>query len=93
MVTVGGINQLGGDSQAVFGFADTAFQDKFDIEPLADNTNIFLLIFIGKRRGSGRHPQPFHLGQIVDDFFGQAITEIALIPVGTHILECQHGYG
>jgi hypothetical protein len=58
-----------------------------------DITDIFRFVFIGKSGSTGGDSDVAHLGQVVDDFLGNTVTEMFLVLFRAQIFECEHGYG
>ena len=88
-----GVDQLGGDAQAVAGAADAAFQHVPHFQRVGDRGDAQgLLLAELERRGARRHRQAVHADQHVEDFFTDAVGEPGLVAVGRQVGERQYRY-
>ncbi|MEO6263421.1 MAG: hypothetical protein ABIO58_00335 [Luteimonas sp.] len=87
------VDQLRGDAHALAGAAHAAFQHGADAKLAGDIRNAdFLALEIERRRARG-HLQLRQLAQQVEDFLGDAVTEVFVLRVAAHVDERQHGDG
>jgi hypothetical protein len=79
VVAVGGIDEPGGDAHLVAGLAHAAFEQRSDVELLADAPHILVLSFEGEGRRARGDVQPRHLGEQVEQLLGEAVGEVLLV--------------
>ena len=87
------LDQLGGDAHSISGLSDAAFQDKPYPQVLAHLAQIHLLALVRERGGAGDHQQAGQLGKVGDDVLADAVAEIILLRVPTHVVKSQHRDG
>jgi hypothetical protein len=88
--TVGGLDQLGGDPQAVSRALDTSFEHGGDAEFPPDAADILGRVAERERGRPGRHVEAFHVGEGIDQRLGHAIAEIGVGALGAQVDEGQH---
>ena len=95
MKTVLDVDQLSRDTDPVALVipAHTSFQDGGDIQLAADQTQVVVLAFESKRRSAPGNPQFLDLGKHIEQFLCQAIREILVTAIFTHIHKRQNGDG
>jgi hypothetical protein len=72
---------------------DAPFQHGVHAEHFSYPTDVFVLSLERECRRAGDHLEAGHLRQRVDDFFGQAVAEILVIGIATHVDEREHRNG
>lgn len=93
MEVVRGVDQLGGDAKTITGLADAALQHGGDTERLPDLARANRLSPKSKRGRARGDVQIPDLGQPVEDFLCDAVTQISLVVGLAHILEGEYGDG
>ena len=86
-----GLDQLGGDAQAIASLAHAAFQDIAHAEFASHLPDVDGLALVDEARIAGDDEQPFDARQPGDDVLDHAVGEIFLLRVAAHVLERQHG--
>src|SRR4029077_10613548 len=87
------INELTGNAQAITRLAHTALHHVSHAEVTSDLPNVRRLTLVSKTRIARDHEQGLEARQAGDDVLDEAIDEILLLGVATHVLERQHGDG
>ena len=87
------IDQLHGDPHRVAGPAHRAFQYVRHVQGAGDVGDRHVLALERERGGTRRHLQLRNLRQQVQQVLGDAVGEIVLVLVGTHVDEGQHRNG
>ena len=90
-IAVRHVAQLRGNAQTVALALDAAFQHRGHVKQFADLPDVFVPAFESKGRGARRHAQFRHSGQCIEDVLGNAIAQILVLLVSTHIDKRQHG--
>ena len=93
VVAAFGVDELGGDSDAIARLAHAAFQDITNAEVGRHLAHIGRLALVGEGGVARDDEQTGHRGQQRDDVLGHAVGEILLFGVAAHIVERQHGDG
>ena len=93
VVAVLGLDQLGGDANAVAGLAHRAFQHVADAQFPCNLRHVQVLSLELERRGSRRHAQARVPGDHVEQFLGNTVREKFLVRVVGHVHERQYGDG
>ncbi len=88
--TVGGPDELRGDSQLLAGLPHAALQDVHDVELLADRTQVFVTSLELERRSAPDHAQLGQLRQQVEQLLRKAVREVFLVLARAHVRERQH---
>src|SRR5262249_58206422 len=88
-----GVNQLGRDAHPLPRFAYAAFQHITHTHLAADVPDLYCLALVGESRVAGDHKQAGDLGQVGGDVFSDAVAEVSLLGVVTHIDEGQDDDG
>ena len=83
-------DQLRGHADAIAGLAHAAFEDVRDIERLGDAADVVVFPLERKCRGPGNDSQPWNVRQFIEDFLREAIAEVLVRRIRTHIGERQH---
>ena len=83
------IDKLAGNADAATRFAQAAFEDVTDAKLPPDLLYVDCASLLGEARIAGDHIQPFHSGQAGNDVLDNAIDEIFLLGIATHVLERQ----
>src|SRR5437868_1200133 len=91
MAAIAGIDELSGNPNTATGFADTSFQYETDSKFPTYLLDLYRFAFVGERGVAGDDKQARDLREVGDDVLGNAITEIFLFRIATHIVERQHG--
>src|SRR5215472_2373636 len=93
MITVAHVDELSGDTQLLAGFAHASFQDRADVQLLADFTKDVLFVFALERKtgGSPGDAQSRHLGKHVNEFFGHSVTQVLVVLIRAYVYERQNG--
>ena len=91
MKTIGDLDELRRDPDAVARLSNTPFQNVVDVEPPADLSEFDVLSAEKERRRAAGDLQARHVGQHIDDLFGQTVAEILVLLVRAHVGERQHG--
>ncbi len=91
LITAGDVDQLRGDAELLPRSAHAALEDGRHVERRADVAHADVLAFEGERRRARRNLQVFHLGDRVDQFFGNAVAEVLHLRVAARVDEWQHG--
>ena len=86
-----GRDQLGRDADASTRPPHAAFEHVRDVERLGNPPHVLVFAAECERRRSCDHLEPGRLCQQVDDLFGEAIAEVVLVLVRTHVGERKHG--
>src|SRR3989454_8889357 len=93
MIAVGCVYQLRRHAKSVAGLADTALQDGAHVQCLRDFRDVLFLSPKCKRGRARGDLKPRNLGQCIDDLLRQAIAEILLFFVITHVGKRQNSNG
>ena len=93
VVAVFDLDQLGRDSNFVPGLAHGPLEHGIDVKLGANIPDRLIAALECKRRGAGGHLQVFQLGQGVQEFFGDAVREILLGRIVTHVDKGEHADG
>src|ERR1700722_13136657 len=83
------VDQLGGDAYAATRLAHAAFEDEADLEFAREFEDINMLALVHKRAVARNDGQCRNLAQISDDVLGDAVAEVLLLLIATHIGEGQ----
>ncbi len=86
-----GIDQLRGNAHTITALAHAALQHVAHAQFAGDALNVDRLALVGERRIARDDEEPAQLRQTSDDVLGNAVGEIFLLGVATHIGERQHG--
>ena len=89
VVSVRGVDQLGGKPQRIALAPDAPLQDGGDGELLADLADAEVLVLVGECRGARDHPEPIDVGERVDHFLGDSVREVLVVLRGAHVHERQ----
>ena len=87
------IDELGGNAHTVAGSAYAALEHVAHTELAPDVLNLGLLVLVGESRVARDHEQVGTSGQRVREVLGNAVTEVLLFRVSTHVREGQHDQG
>ena len=79
MIAVSRIDQLGRYAHPVANFAHAAFQNRFDIQLLADLTDVLISPFECKARSSGGHTQSLQLRKGHYQVFCQTVAQVLVL--------------
>ena len=93
MKTIGDLDELRRDSDAVARLANTPLENMLDVEPPADLSEFDVL---SPEEEGGRAAGDLHagyVGQHIDDLLGQTVAEILVLLVRAHVGERQYGDG
>jgi len=85
------VNELRADPHAVACFAHAALEDRRHVELLRHGRDVHFRALEAERRGSRRHAQAANLRQHVEQLFRQAVGEVFVGHVVTHVDEGQNG--
>ena len=91
MIAVADADQLRGDTQRVPFASDAAFEERTDLQFLAQFADAQVLSAqreYGRARGDA---EPLDVGQRVDQLLGDAVGEVVALLVAAHVHERQHG--
>src|SRR5215472_14117096 len=80
-------NELNGNSQAVVRFADASLEERAHLQVAADFADVCSRTAELERSSAGYNAQAIHVRESVDQFLGEALAEIVLITVRTHVGE------
>jgi signal transduction histidine kinase len=68
-----GVNELGGDADAVAGAADRPFEHRCDTEFAPNDPDVRTLVLVSEARVARDHHKSGNLGKVGDDVFGDAV--------------------
>src|SRR5262245_52388425 len=85
MLIFSGIDQLGGDPYLLPGFAYTPFYHVLHPHLTADVPDLYRLALVGKSRVAGDDKQAGDFGEIGGDVFSDAVAEVLLLGIITHV--------
>jgi hypothetical protein len=91
MEPVGDLDQLRRDPHPVPFFADAAFEDRADVQLLADAPEILALALELKRRRARRDAEALDFGEVVEQLLRQPVGEVLLVLLRAHVDEGAHG--
>src|SRR5271166_6470951 len=91
MAAGGGVVELRRDAYAVAASAHAALHHITDAEFLGDLLHVDGFALVDKRRIARDHEEPAQLGKGGNDFFADAVGEIFLPWIASHVGERQHG--
>ena len=91
MTAGAGIDELGGDPDALPGAAHGALDDVVGAEFRRQLADVGRAALVGKGGVARDHVEPAVLGERGDDVLGQPVGEIRLLRIAGHVLEGQHG--
>ncbi len=86
------IDELGGHAKPGAGFPDASLEDRADLEHLPDAADVEVLALQGERRCPGHHAHALKSRERVDEFLGESLAEVLVVPGRAHVDERQHGY-
>src|SRR5215468_7487121 len=90
MISIRDVDELHGNAQAISGAANTALENRADVQRPSDFADVQSLSTKSKRRSARGHAKAFDSVELVDQFFCEAVTEILVFLVSAHICERKH---
>src|SRR5262245_2359855 len=87
VMSIGGLNQLRVDANAIPKFSNAAFEHIMNAKLASYLANVDRLTLIGKGGVARDDEQPTRSGQHSDDIVGDAISKILLFGIAAHVLE------
>ena len=90
MVARCSLDELGRDTHPIACLANAALDDIGDAEFLSDFADIDRLPLVGERRVTGDDEQRAEPAQLGDDVLGNAVGEVFLLRITTHVRKWQH---
>ena len=93
MTASGGVNQLRDDAHLIARFLHTAFQHIAHAQFFPNVLYVHCLAFVGERGVTGDDEQTGNAREIAGEHFGDAVAEIVLLRVSTHVVKWQDDDG
>lgn len=93
LISVAGVDQLGGDPEPIAHLLDTTLEEGVDVEPPSDLTKIHGLASEGERGPAGDHEETLDMRQCVDELLRQPLTEVIVLRDRPEVDEGQDGNG
>ena len=87
VVSVRGVDQLGGEPQRVAFAPDAPLQHGGDGELLSDLADAEVLVLVGERRSARDDPEPVDVGERVDHFLGDSVRKVLVVLRRAHVHE------
>ncbi len=87
------VNQLSSDPDTISRLANATFKDVTNSKLSADLLDIYHNSSICKARVAGNNKQPRRAGQRCNNVLSEAIREIFLFRIATHVIKRQNGNG
>ena len=91
MAVGAGVDELGGDADAVAGADDGAFDDGVDVELASDVGEWAAGALVGHDGGAGDDAKVGDTGELSDELVGHAVGEVLLAWVAGEVLERKNG--